>query len=237
MDQTIYPLQNFAVCNAIAVQGISGGIQAIQGAQAARAANRAAINNHKYQLETRERNWYQTLSIWGAKTTKYSQDIDESNLAAARGYTQAQQGLNNVFASAIKANESAFIKYLEGSGKLTAAGRTGRGINRINTLDIAKLERFAGKQAWAVTRSKEAFKENVEGIRRAAVSNKNKLFANVAFAPVADTAPPPPVLQNTSPVLGLLGAGLDAYGSYLGSKTPKVFDDEFKFADTGRGAW
>ena len=38
--------------------------------QQQRAANRAAINNHKYQVETRERNWYQTLSIWGAKKNK-----------------------------------------------------------------------------------------------------------------------------------------------------------------------
>ena len=192
--------------------------------QQQRAANRAAINNHKYQVETRERNWYQTLSIWGAKKTKYAQDIDEGNLAAARGYAKAQDGLNKAFASAIQSNESAFIKYLEGSGKLSAAGRTGRSVNRINTLDIGKLERTAGRQAWALTRSQEAFKENVESIRRAAVANKNNLFANVAFAPVPDAAPPAPVLNQTSPFLALASAGLDAYSAYQQFKTPSAVD-------------
>ena len=184
--------------------------------QQQRAANRAAINNHKYQVETRERNWYQTLSIWGAKKTKYAQDIDEGNLAAARGYAKAQDGLNKAFASAIQSNESAFIKYLEGSGKLSAAGRTGRSVNRINTLDIGKLERTAGRQAWALTRSQEAFKENVESIRRAAVANKNNLFANVAFAPVPDAAPPPPVTSNNTLGLlaGLVGAGVSGASTY-----------------------
>ena len=194
--------------------------------QEQRAVNRAAINNHKYQVEARERNWNQALSIWGAKTTKYEQDIDEGNLAAARGFAKAQDGLNKAFASAIQSNESAFLKYLEGSGKLSAAGRTGRSVNRINTLDIAKLERMAGRQAWALTRSQEAFKENVESIRRAAVANKNNLFANVAFAPVPDAAPPAPVLNQTSPFLALASAGLDAYSAYQQFKTPSAVDTQ-----------
>jgi len=202
----------------------SAGLGFIGQQQSQRAANRAAINNYKYQVAARERNWFQTLSIWGAKNVKYSQDIDEGNLAAARGYTKAQDSLNKSFASAIQANESAFIKYLEGSGKLSAAGRTGRGVNRINKLDIGKLERTAGRQAWALTRSQEAFKENVESIRRAAVANKNNLYANVAFAPVADAEIPAPVLNKTSPFLALANAGLDAYSTYQQFKTPSAVD-------------
>ena len=45
----------------------SAGLGFIGQQQQQRAANRAAINNHKYQVEARERNWYQTLSIWSAK--------------------------------------------------------------------------------------------------------------------------------------------------------------------------
>tara|TARA_R100000655_G_scaffold69999_2_gene108212 strand:- start:4757 stop:5398 length:642 start_codon:yes stop_codon:yes gene_type:complete len=184
--------------------------------QEQRAANRAAINNFKRQEEARERDWNQALSIWGARTTKYEQDIDEGNLAAARGYEQAQEGLNRTFETAIQNNEKAFIQYLKKHGQQSAAGRTGRSIGRINTLDIAELERFAGKQAFAMTRSQEAFKENVESIRRAAVANKNNLFANVAFAPVPDAAPPPPVTSNNTLGLlaGLVSAGVSGVSTY-----------------------
>ena len=187
--------------------------------QEQRAANRAAINNFKRQEEARERDWNQALSIWGARTTKYEQDIDEGNLAAARGYEQAQEGLNRTFETAIQNNEKAFIQYLKNHGQQSAAGRTGRSIDRINTLDIAELERFAGKQAYAMTRSQEAFKKNVGDIRRAAKSERNKLFANVAFAPTPDIAPPPPVTSNNT--LGLL-AGLVSAG-VSGASTYKQF--------------
>lgn len=192
--------------------------------QSQRAANRAAIEAYKQKEKARQRNHYQQLSIWGAKRVRYSQDIDEGNLAAARGYSKAQDSLNKSFASAIQANESAFIKYLQNSGKLSAAGRTGRSVNRINTLDIAELERVAGRQAWAVTRSKEAFTENVEEIRRAAVANQNNLYANVAFAPIPEAPIPPPVLQKSSPLLDLLNFGTSAFSAYQQFKTPSAVD-------------
>ena len=222
MDQTIYPLQSFAVCDPVSLgvtSAISGGLGAIGQFQQAKAANRAAINNYKYQVQVRERDWAQTLSIWGAKKTKYKQDLVENNLAAARGYEQAQEGLNRTFETAIQNNEKAFIQYLKNHGKQSAAGRTGRSIDRINTLDIAELERYAGKQAYAMTRSQEAFKKNVGDISRAAKSERNKLFANVAFAPVPDVAPPAPVTSNNT--LGLL-AGLVSAG-VAGANTYKEF--------------
>ena len=195
---------------------VSSGLGAIGSYQQAQAANRAAINNHKYQVQVRDRDWDQTLSIWGAKKTKYKQDLVENNLAAARGYEQAQEGLNRTFETAIQNNEKAFIQYLKNHGQQSAAGRTGRSIDRINTLDIAELERFAGKQAFAMTRSQEAFKQNVGDIRRAAKSERNKLFANVAFAPVPDDAPPPPVTSNNTLGLlaGLVGAGVSGASTY-----------------------
>ena len=198
---------------------VSSGLGVLGQYQQAQEANRAAINKHKYQVEVRKRNWAQTLSIWGAKKNKYKQDLVENNLAAARGYEQAQEGLNRTFANAIQNNEKAFIQYLKNHGKQSASGRTGRSIDRINTLDIAELERYAGKQAYAMTRSQEAFKKNVGDIRRLAKSERNKLFANVAFEPVPDAAPPPPVTSNNT--LGLL-AGLVSAG-VAGANTYREF--------------
>jgi hypothetical protein len=209
------------VCDiSAAIAGVSGGLKAIGQTQSINAQNKANRRNWEYQMETRKRNWYQTLSIWGAKKNKYYQDLNENDLAAQRGYSQAQVGLNKAFAKAIQDNETSLIKYLQSSGKLSAAGRTGRSIDRINILDIGALERQAGRRQYALTQSKEAYKANIENIQRQQKSARNQLFSNVAFAPVPDIAPPPPVQRSASSALfmGLLGAGLDAYGAYQDAK-------------------
>ena len=211
------------MCDPIVMGGMAfgqGAFSAFSGASQAKARNQAAIRNYEYQLKQREANWYQQLSIWGARRNKYHNEINENDLAAQRGYSQAQVGLNNVFAQAAQRNEGALIKYLQGHGKHTAAGRTGKSIDRINTLDLGMLEREAGKNYYAITQSKEAYKANVDNIRNQQISHRNKLYSNVAFEPVPDLAPPPPVLENQSPGMGLAMAalsGITAYGSAGGS--------------------
>ena len=188
--------------------GIFGGFGS---RSAARARNAQMMANYKYRMQKREREWYQQLSIWGAKRTKYYQDLDENFLAAQRGYTQAQTGLNNAYAQAVQTNEKALIGYLQKHGKASTQGRTGRSIDRINTLDIAELERVAGKTEYALTKSYESYKLNVSNIRNAARSHRNQLFQNVAFAPVPDVTPPAPVMESTSPwpsIFQGLGQGL-----------------------------
>lgn len=201
-----------------------GAFGAFQGAAAAKARNRAAIQNYEYQLEARKNQWYQQLSVWGAKRNKYHRDMTENDLAAMRGYSQAQVGLNDVFAQAAQNNETALIKYLQGSGKMMAAGRTGRSVARLNTLELGQLERNAGRNIYKLTRSREAYKQNVENIRAQQISNRSKISSAVAFAPVPDLAPPPPQLENQSAMPGLIKAGLGAamtYGmSKLSTKVP-----------------
>ena len=203
-----------------------GALGAIGSAAQAKARNRARIQNYEYQLEARKRDWHQQLSVWGAKRNKYHQDLDENDMAAQRGYTQAQQGLNDVFAKAAQSNEKALIQFLQKSGKGAAAGRTGRSAYRREILDIAALERHAGRNMAIITRSEQAFRHNVENIRNQQKSQRNKLYQNVAFAPVPDMAPPPPQMENQSPMMGILGAAIGGITSYAGAKlssdTPTV---------------
>lgn len=199
-----------------------GTMGALGSANQAKARNQAAIRDYKYQLAQREANWYQSLSVWGAKKNKYHNEINENDLAAQRGYSQAQVGLNNMFAQAAQRNEGALIKYLQSHGKMAAAGRTGRSAARISTLELGALERQAGRNLYMLTQSKEAYKANVEGIREKQMSHRNKLYSQVAFAPVPDLAPPPPVLENQSPGMGIAMAalgGITAFGK-AGGKNP-----------------
>ena len=210
-----------------------GAFGAFQGAAQAKARNRAAIQNYEYQLEARKSQWYQQLSIWGAKRNKYHRDMTENDLAAMRGYSQAQVGLNDVFAQAAQNNETALIKYLQGSGKMMAAGRTGRTVARLNTLELGQLERNAGRNIYKLTRSREAYKQNVENIRAQQISNRSKISSKVAFAPVPDLAPPPPQMENQSAMPGLLKAGLGAAMTYgmakLSTKVPGGGGDKNPF--------
>lgn len=196
----------------------SGAFGAIGAANQAKARNRARMQNYKHQLNVREHEWYQQLSIWGAQRNKYFQDLTENDLAAQRGYSQAQVGMNEQFSAAAQRNEGALIKYLQESGKLAAAGRTGRSIKRIGTLDLGALERDAGRTYWKLTQSREAYKANVENIRNQQLSHRNQLHANVAFAPIPDLAPPPPIYEKEGVgAMDILGAGISGLTSYAGA--------------------
>ena len=185
-----------------------GALGALGAAEQAKARNKARRQNYEHMLRVRKQKWYQGLSVWGAQRNKYYQDIDENDMAAQRGYSQAQVQVNKAYESAMQSSEASLIKYLQGSGKLSAAGRTGRSIQRQATLDLGAMHRESGRRFYALTQTKEAFKSNVDNIRLQQLNARNKIFANAMFAPVPDLAPPEPLYENQSPNRGLLLAGL-----------------------------
>jgi len=194
-----------------------GAFGAFSQANSAKARNAARVRNYEYQLQVRKQNWYQSLSVWGAKRNKYFNDITENDLAAQRGYSEAQVGLNTMFEQAAQDNESKLIEYLQKHGRLVADGRTGRSIARISTMELGALQRSAGRNYHKLTKGREAYKANVEEIRRQQISHRNRLHSNVAFAPVPDLPPAPPVMENQSPGMGLAMAALGGLTSYMGA--------------------
>ena len=202
-----------------------GALGAQSAAAQARARNKARKQNYEHMLRVRKQKWYQGLSVWGAQRNKYYQDIDENDLAAQRGYSQAQVQVNKAYESAMQSSEASLIKYLQGSGKLAAAGRTGRSIQRQATLDLGAMHRESGRRFYALTQTKEAFKSNVDNIRLQQLNARNKIFANAMFAPVPDLAPPSPQFEDDSPNRGMLLAGLqgvmagwNVYNQYADNK-------------------
>ena len=77
----------------MAISAILGAGKAILGgigqAQQIKAENRRRIREYERQLEMRKRNWFQQLSVYGAKVNKYNIDLNENDLAAQRGYAKA----------------------------------------------------------------------------------------------------------------------------------------------------
>ena len=185
---------------------ILGGIAA---SKAAKARNAAARREYERQLDIRKRGWFQQLSVYGAKVNKYTTQLNENDLAANRGYAQAQAALGAQQSKALAQSEGKFIKFVNQKlGKTIASGATGRSAARLEMMDFAAFGREQANLAFKLTRSAEAYQSNVESIRNQQKSARNKLFGDVMFTPVASVPPNPPTMENTSmPILqGFLGA-------------------------------
>lgn len=199
---------------------IIGGASSILGGFAAskqaKARNAAARRNWERQQEIRKRQWFQQLSVYGAKVNKYTTQLNENDLAANRGYAQAQAALGAQRSKALAESEADFIKFANKTlGKRAASGQTGRSAMRGAKLDFAALQRKVGDRTFRLTKSREAYETTVENIRNQQKTSNQKLFANVAFTPVASVAPNPPVMENTSmPIFqGFLGAASGIAGA------------------------
>ena len=192
---------------------ILGGIAA---SNAAKARNRAAIEKYERDKEIRKRNHFQKLSIYSAKVNKYHTDINENDLAANRGYAQAQVALGQAQSNAVAKSESKFIEFVNKKlGKGRASGATGRSAGRLEMMDFAAFGRGQADLAFKLTRSGEAYYNQVEAIRNQQKSARNKLFGSVMWQPVADLPPIAPQMENTSmPIIqGFLGAAAGFAGA------------------------
>ena len=212
---------------------IAGGGQILSGigqSKQIKAQNTAKRRNWERAMETRKRNWLQNRTTYQAKVNKYTIDLNENDLAANRAYEQARANLNATRSKALAGSESAFMKMVkEKVGKRAASGMTGRSAARYETMVAAEYGRSVGKRAFALTRSREAYIENVQATRRQALSARNKLYSNVAFAPVPTAAPEYPPMQNpNTPILtGIVGAA-GTFAGAMGKEENNLFSKEYK---------
>jgi len=210
----------------VAISAIFGAGKAILGgigqAQQIKAENRRRKREYERQLEMRKRNWFQQLSVYGAKVNKYNIDLNENDLAAQRGYAKAQSNLRALGGRVTAQNEAAFKKLVRTKlGKRRASGQTGRGVARGERLDTAEYLQGTGRRAYGLAMARETgFKENVENIRRRQVSARRGLFSQVAFNPVPSMAPNPPEMRGTGMVM--MNAMLGAASSLAGGMSKDV---------------
>ena len=167
------------------------------GAQA-KAANEAARRNYQYQLDKRERDWMQTLSLTNIERIQYKQGIDASNLGLANVYSDIEEAHGELISKAFQENEAEWKKFLqENTGdKLATTGRTGRSADRIAALDLGSNLAKGSRRAWKLTQA--ADKLNEQGAKAAAQTRAQQMqmFANNNIIKSPDLAPPVPVMQN-----------------------------------------
>ena len=167
------------------------------GAQA-RAANERARRDYEYNLQKREADWMQTLSITNTERVMHEQTIDSSNLGLSQVYGDIQEKFGEQIGQALQEDEVNWKQFLEQSkgADLAASGRTGRSIDRISTADLAEYLKKGSRKAFELTESREELSE--AGRKAAAQTRATQMqsFANNAIIRNPDLAPPQPVYQN-----------------------------------------
>ena len=179
------------------------------GAAAARAANKNARRQYQFTIEQRKRKHLQKRARYQTAVVQHKQQLAQINAGLARAYSRGQTKLNRLKDKAWRENQTAMIQSMRKSqyGSLLAGGRTGRSIKRVGVMEAAALGRFYAQRASALTDAREDYKLGAKGAKRKARIAGSQSWANVAFAPIADVAPP--VLQGQS-------VGAAQFGDFMG---------------------
>jgi len=162
----------------------------------------------------------QKLSIYNQAKVQFERAYSNIHQGLNASYSRAQTKLNQVKDKTWSENQGALMKFMQNSkfGDLLSAGRTGRSIARMGTLEAGALGRFYASKQRNLTRATQAFTEGTKLSRQRAANAQEKEFAKVAFNPSEDVAPPPPVMQNVG--MALLGDAIGLAGTVAGFMPP-----------------
>ena len=211
---------------------IGPAVGAVGSAMGASAQNKAARRDYEYKLKVRERKWMQTRTTYASKKVQFEQEVDQSNIAAQRAYSRTQTQLNNARSLAILENQEDFKKMLASEGMIEASaaerGVRGRAVARQLVQNSANFGVAQAMRSRGLTMAGYQAQESNEDVNRQLKGQLNRSFGRVAIQPIADMAPPKPVMQNVGLTLMLgmgqaLGAGLEGMGNTGDAlKTPKT---------------
>ena len=167
------------------------------GAQA-RAQNEAARRQYNYALRKRERNWNQALSVYGAKQVQYDINTSAADMGIAQAYADEQEQKRNARGEAALKYEELFRELAQNSeySKILTSGGTGRSASRIGRMEQAGYGRkvaLMGRELMMNDRKLDKATAQTVGKMQ---GYKQEQFAQVAFQPIADVAPPQPVMRN-----------------------------------------
>ena len=167
------------------------------GAQA-KAANETARRQYQYQLQKREADWMQQLSLTNLERIQYEQGVNASNLGLAEIYGDIQDKHGQLVDQAVQADQENWKQFLQQNtgATMAASGQTGVSARRVQTLDLA--EYLKGTAANARQLSNAAEELNAQGRKAAgqAAAQQKQAWAQQQFVKMPDFPPPQPVMQD-----------------------------------------
>ena len=182
----------------------------------ARAANEQARRNYKYQLEQRERNWFQTLSITSTERIMHEMGVDASNIAVNQVLGDLDVKFQKEIGTALQEDQVTWKKFLEkdtGATKLATSGVTGRSAARIGTIELGEYLAKGSRKAYELTESRQELDKAGQKAVNMAKAEQMNSFAKNNIIRNPDLAPPQPVMQNVG--MAALMDGLSIAGSLL----------------------
>ena len=140
----------------------------------------------------------QTLSITNTERIMHEQTIDSTNLGLSKVYGDLQEKFGDQIGQALQEDETNWKQFLEQSkgAELSAAGRTGRSVDRISTLHLAEYLKKGSRKEYELTESREELTEAGQKSKGMARAEQMQSFAKNAIIKNPDLAPPQPVYQN-----------------------------------------
>ena len=144
------------------------------GAQA-KAANENARRQYQYQLQRREQEWMQQLSMTGVERIQYEQGLNAADLGLANVYADIQEKHGDLVGENLKQDQEDWKQFLqENTGaKMAASGQTGVSARRIASLDLAEYLKKGSDRAQQITKSVRQLKR--EGAQAAAKTHHQKI--------------------------------------------------------------
>jgi len=169
------------------------------GAQA-RAANETARRNYEHQLQNREANWMQTLSLTKTERIMHDQTIDASNIGLSQVYGDIQEKFGDQIGKALQEDEVNWKKFLQDNtgSKMAARGQTGRSAARIGTIELGQYLAQGSRKAYELTEGKQEMDKTGRKAAGQARAEQMNSFAKNAIIKSPDIAPPKPVYQNVT---------------------------------------
>ena len=122
----------------------------------ARAANKAAMQNYEHKLKVRERKWMNELGLIRTQRVQYDQTLDAAHVGLGNAYAEIQEKYGDLISEARQEQEEKFKEFASTSkaADLAASGRTGRSVQRMETLELGQYLAQGSRAAFDLLQNK-----------------------------------------------------------------------------------
>ena len=217
---------------------IGPAVGAIGNAAGISAENKAKRRAYEHKLKVRERKWMQQRTTYKTKKVQFEQEVDLANIAAQRAYSEINYKLYNARSLAILQNQGDFLKMIKNQGDIMASaaerGVSGKSLAKMLVTNQANFGMSQAMRSRGLTSSFYRAKAGKEDIRRQLKSDINKSFSKVAIQPIADIAPPKPVMGN--PGMALMMGMANAVSAGIGGMDSNTMDNNTTQTTTQTGS-
>ena len=147
----------------------------------ARAANKAALRNYEHKLKVRERKWINTLALTKTEHVQHKAELRGAHLGLGDAYAQIQEKYRDLIGESLQKDETEFKQYLQESQgeQLTAAGKTGKSVERVSSVEFADYLRKGSRRAYELTKARRELSREGSKAAGAARQAQMQSFANV----------------------------------------------------------